>query len=102
MYLLFNYFYAFCNQDKYNINLYYILFCKLFYLRQRYLDTHNITIIDKSPFQDFTFKCYGIPSDPLRIVLLENNKIKFKYIPGNKDIQNIKLEFKNCSGNQII
>lgn len=103
MYLLFNYYYATCNKDIYNINIYYILFCKLFYIRQRYLDKHNITIVDKSPFQDFTFKCYGIPLDPLRNILLENKNIKqkFKYTPNNKEIQNIKLEFKNSSGNQI-
>jgi len=84
MYLLFNYFYAIINHDKFNSELYLSLISKIYNSRNKYLNIHNITVIDKSPFQDFTYKCYGIPSDPMRVALLEslkNKKIKFKYIP---------------------
>ena len=86
MYLLFNYFYSYINRDKQNTELYSSLICKIYNTKNKYLDSHNLTVIDNSPFQDFTFKCYGIPVNPIRSSLLEGlgkksqgKQMKFKY-----------------------
>jgi len=71
LYLFFDYYYYYINKDKFNIDLYHSLICKFFYSRNKYLDFHKITVLDKSPFQDFTYKCYGIPVNPIRCSLLE-------------------------------
>jgi len=109
MYLLFDYFYYFINHDKYNTELFSGLISKFFNLRNKYLDKHNITVIDKSPFQDFTFKCLGIPIDPIRSSLLEGlekkkqgKRMKFRYDPSGKSIKVPEFSFSNISGNHIL
>ncbi len=107
MYLLFDYFNAIINHDKINMEIYLSLISKIYNGRNKYLDLHNITVVDKSPFQDFTYKCYGIPKDPLRIALLENvekkkqgKHIKFKYEPSGNPSKIPEFNFINSSGNQ--
>jgi hypothetical protein len=109
MYLLFNYFYFYINRNQFFSNIYSILIGRLFEARKNYLDSHNITVIDKSPFQDFTYKCYGIPTDPIRSALLEGlqrkkqgRKMKFRYEPSGKPGKAPEYNFNNCSGNQIL
>jgi hypothetical protein len=109
MYLFFDYFYYFVNRDKYNTELFSGLITKFYNLRNKYLDKHNITVIDKSPFQDFTFKCYGIPTDPIRSSLLEGlekkkqgKRMKFRYGPSGKPGKVPEFSFSNISGNQIL
>jgi len=109
MYLNFNYFLYFTNRDKYNTQLFSGLIAKFYNLRNKYLDKHNITVVDKSPFQDFTFKCYGFPTDPIRSSLLEGlqkkkqgKRVKFRYDPTGKVGKAPEFSFSNISGNQIL
>jgi hypothetical protein len=110
MYLLFDYFLAYINKDKINTDLYTSLISKLHNARNTYLDSRNITVLDVSPFQDFTFKCYGIPTDSIRASLLQGlsnmkqgKRYKFKYSPSGKAEYKIpEFNFSNSSGNQII
>jgi hypothetical protein len=100
MYLLFNYYYAVINNNKDNVELYQTLLGKLFYLRNKYLNSHSITVVDKSPFQDFTLKCYGIPVDSMRENKLQKRTL-LKYIPQLTKLNKIDYAFVNSSGNEI-
>jgi hypothetical protein len=105
MYLLFNYFYHITINDKYNTNLFNILISRLHYARNKYLEENNITVLDNSPFQDFTIKCFGMPVDPIRSALLDGitsskKHSKFIYIPGNKNKVSKKI-YSNNSGLEI-
>lgn len=109
MYMYFNYFYYFVNRDKYNTELYSGLIAKFFNLRNKYLDLHNLTVLDNTSFQDFTFKCYGIPTDPIRSSLLDGlekkrqgKRMKFRYDPSGKTSKIPEFSFPNVSGNQIL
>jgi len=106
MHLLFNYFYFYIfrsDESKFYLNL-----IKNFYnYKREFLDNNNITVINKSPFQDFTLKCHGIHIDPLRkSYILGKQKIKrkktfkFTYIPdGSK--KKLEYEYDNITGNKI-
>jgi hypothetical protein len=109
MYLLFNYFLFKINNDKYNIDLYASLISKISTVKNKYLSDHKITVIDKSPFQDFTYKCFGKPVDAIRSSLLQGlinkskgKRMKFRYEPSAKSNGNTPLNwsFDNSSGNQ--
>lgn len=107
MYLYFEYYYAFINRNKKNTNLFNILIGKFFNLRNVYLDNKKITVVDESPFMDFTYKCHGIPVDPVRASRLagaekkkQGKKIKFRHTPSDKTRLPSKQEFSNTSGNQ--
>lgn len=109
LYLLFDYFLAFINRDKFNTELYHSLIAKFYNARNKYLDSRNITVIDHSPFQDFTFKCYGIPADPMRSALLQGlekkkqgKQMKFRYGPSGRPGKVPEYMFSNSSGNQIL
>jgi hypothetical protein len=103
LYLLINYYYKLINASIKKAELYMILFIKLWFYRNKYLDSHNITVLDKSPFQDFTYECLGTPIHPIRASCLENiKKKKFKYKPSGKSINSIDYVFDNISGNQIL
>jgi hypothetical protein len=109
MYLLFDYFLSFVSRDKINSELYQSLIAKLFNSRNKYLNSKNLTVLDKSPFQDFTFKCFGIPSDPMRNALLQGlekrkqgKQMKFRYGPSGKPGKAPEYQFSNSSGNQIL
>jgi len=103
MYLLFEYFYNKINKKQNETELYNILLSKLAIIRTKYLENHNITVIDPSPFQDFTLKCTGKPIDIIREFRLQKNKSnKFNYKPSGKIINIPKLLFNNISGNEIL
>ena len=109
MYLLFDYFYFYINKDKANTELYSGLIAKFINCRNKYLDLNNLTVMDKSPFQDFTFKCYGIPTDSMRSSLLEGlakkqqgKRMKFRYGPSGKPGKAPEYIFSNSSGNLIL
>jgi hypothetical protein len=109
MYLLFDYFYAYINKNKFNTDLYLSLISKLYNARNTYLNIKNITVVDNSPFQDFTLKCYGMPTDAIRASLLQGldkmkkGKIaKFKYNPNGKSNKVPNYNFANSSGNENI
>jgi hypothetical protein len=109
MYLLFDYFLAFIFKDTPNIELYNKLIGKFFNARNKYLNFKKITVIDKSPFQDFTLKCYGTPTEPIRNALLkglekikQGKKLKFRYGPSGNHGKVPEYTFSNNSGNQIL
>ena len=105
MYLLFNYYYYYINRDKiYNTIL--ILIGKLYDAKNEYLTKHKTTVVDKSPFQDFTYKCFGTPYDMMResrLKMLEKKsqgkQIKFRYNPCGKPGKVPEFKFNNTSGN---
>jgi hypothetical protein len=56
---------------------------------------------------DFTYKCHGIPVDPIRASLLagsekkkQGKQMKFRHTPSDKSRATHKHEFSNTSGNQ--
>lgn len=107
MYLLFNYFLAYVNRNKEDTQLYTSLLSKIAFVRNKYLTENNITVVDISPFQDFTYKCIGVPIDPIRQsrLIYADNKSKgrikkFRYVPTGKMGKFPNFRFKNCSGNQ--
>jgi hypothetical protein len=103
MYLLVDYFYYMINKNSYETEIYSILLSKLAIIRNNYLENHNITVIDSSPFQDFTLKCMGEPVDIIREFRLQKNKSnKFNYKPSGKIINIPKIIFDNISGNEIL
>jgi len=105
MYFLFNYFYHVVNKNKSESSRCNILLLKLSEMRNKYLTDRNITVIDKSPFEDFTMQCFGIPVDLIRKSRLEykkNRSKKFNYKPSGNKITIPKINFDNLSGNIIL
>ena len=86
-----------------------ILITRLLITREKYLDKHNKTILDRSPYQEFTLQCLGTTIDPLRMSRLESRKkkeagkiIKFRYDPKGSPGKAPDFKFTNSSGNEII
>jgi hypothetical protein len=103
LYLLFDYHYNLINKNTTDIENYNILLSKMAIIRNNYLENHNITVIEPSPFQDFTLKCIGEPVDVLRESRLQKNRSnKFNYKPSGKIINIPKIVFDNISGNEIL
>jgi hypothetical protein len=74
-------------------------------MRKKYLKNNNLTVIDKSPYQEFIIECYGntIDSSRLKYITITKRKEKgermqFSYEPNNSDHIPTK-NFKNSSGN---
>ena len=109
MYLYFDYYLAFINKDKINTKLYSTLIGKFYNARNKFLDDNNLTVIEDSPFKDFTYKCYGAQIDPKRIERLDfvekrkkNKLTKYRYNPTGKPGNAPEYTFDNTSGNQIL
>ena len=109
MYLYFDYFLAFINRDKINTNLYLELIGKFYHARFKFLNDNSLTVIDDTPFKDFTYKCYGTQIDSKRSAMLEglekkkkNKPIKYRYKPTGKPGKVPDFLFDNTSGNQIL
>ena len=108
MYLYFDYYLAFVNKDKFNTNLYHTLIGKLYHVRVKFLDDNILTVVDDTPFKDFTNKCYGIQIEMKRTERLELLKkkeqqkpFKYRYTPTNKIVKVPNFIFNNTSGNEI-
>ena len=108
MYLYFDYFLAFINKDKDNTNLYIKLIGKLYNARNKFLIDNGVSVVDESPFKDFTFKCFGVQTDPKRVGMLKrlakkekNKQIVYRYVPTGKIGTAPAFVFNNTSGNQI-
>jgi len=109
MYLYFDYYLAFINKDKTNTNLYLRLIGKFYNARNKFLENNNLSVVDDSPFKDFTYKCYGEQIDPKRLSFLEglekrkkNKAMKYRYHPSGKIGKAPEYNFDNTSGNQIV
>lgn len=81
---------------------------RLLKARDKYLEKSNKTILQKSPFQEFTFKCFGDPKDILRtsmLKMLENKKkgkqMKYAYRPTDKKGVKPEFYFENTTGDII-
>lgn len=109
MYLLFNYFLNHVNKNKKERDICYSLLTKMYKYRLDYFDKKNLSVLDDTPFQDFSLKCIGIPVNPIRHAWLEGIKkkeegkqIQIRYEPKGK-IENIKERlYPNISGNEIL
>ena len=65
MYILMEYCYAKTYKKEDDINNY-SYYKNLIEARDSYLSCHNYTILDESPFQEFTIDCLGETIDPMR------------------------------------
>jgi hypothetical protein len=108
MYILFNYYYYYIKNNKKLIELYNLLISKLYFNRNEFLNNNNLTVMDNSPFQDFTLQCQGFPVDQMRQSFLNGlkkkslgKKIKYTYTPSGKIKEMPKLLYDINSGNQI-
>ena len=74
--------------------------------KRKYLEKHNKTVLDDSPYRGFNISCYGKTTNPIysfRLKLRKKEVIMFKYDPSlkNKDYYELpKINFPNISGNE--
>ena len=101
LYLLINYFLYLLNKNKNMYELFFSLLLKLHHAKIKYLTKNKITVVDKSPFQDFTYKCFGVPVNPIRESRLNTKSKKFRYSPSGKQVKIPIYNFTNMSGNLI-
>ena len=108
LYLLVDYQYAITKRDSIEQNNYIILINRLLKAREMYLNKHNKTILERSPFQEFTLQCLGSTEDSLRMARLEERRkkeakkqIKFRYDPKGNSGKIPNFKFDNISGNEI-
>jgi hypothetical protein len=70
--------------------------------RKNYLNKKNITILDKSPYQEFIIKCDGKAINQNRDYFLrmrKKNKFMFTYNPENsKKFTKPHIKFENTTG----
>ena len=109
LYLLIDYQYAICRRDEKEKNNYMNMIIRILKAREFYLDSHDITVLDKSPFQEFTMQCFGSTEDPLRMARLEmlkkknaGKKMTFNYAPKGTSATVPAFRFDNTSGNEIL
>ncbi len=106
LYLLSNYYYHIINNNKQMANIYYYMLYNLQLAKNIYLDNNNKTVLDKTPFEDFTYNCNGIPVDVKRNSMLNNKKKglkkKFSYEPKGNTVTIPDYKFENTSGNEIL
>lgn len=89
---------------------YFTLLQNLFNARLEYLEDKDKTVMDNSPFQEFTFECLGKSLDPMRNARLkimeklkQGKQVKFNFDPDrNKEGKVPNYNFPNVSGNPII
>lgn len=109
LYLLSNYNYAIINRNTIDEKNNLILLYQFITSKNKYLDIKNKTVVDKTPFEDFTINCNGVALDPRREAFLEKMakkkkglRLNFKYEPLGNKITPPNYIFKNTSGNEII
>jgi len=109
LYLLSNYNYYLINRNNDESNNYLNMFLNLNKAKNDYLDAHDITVLDYSPFQDFKFLCLGKPIDLIREGFLEKiekkskgKQLTFRYDPKSIPGKIPNYIFDNISGNQVI
>lgn len=94
--------------NTFNINLYGYMLIQMIQARNKYLDKKNLTVLDKTIFQEFTLECIGEPKDILRESRLEMMKKResgkqsmFRYKPKGEPGKKPNFKFDNSSGEQI-
>jgi hypothetical protein len=109
LYLLIDYQYAITKRDEREQNNYMSMISRILKAREAYLEKRGISVLDKSPFQEFTLQCLGSTEDPLRMAMLEGKRrkdagkqMKFRYDPKGKPGKVPEYRFGNSSGNEIL
>ena len=107
LYLICDYHFAFINKNKQEEMNSLSLIIRFNKIRNQYLDEKNLTILDNSPFEEFSYKCIGDPVDPLRVSRLKmiqnkdaGKRIKFRYNPTGKPGKVPQFKFANSSGKE--
>jgi hypothetical protein len=103
-YYIVNYHYNYI-YNKENCKSIDIIIYNLLETRNKYLENNKLTVIDKSPFQEFIIECYGKTIDMNRQKMIRINKkrekgmkFQFTYDPNN-DNDNVKdINYQNTSG----
>lgn len=110
MMLLIMEFYTYVNKYENDNTIYKTLISNLINFRNYYLKSQNKTVLDKTPFEEFTIPCTGTTIVQDRLFLLDLMKKKeqgkmliFKYEPHIQRKQKLNLNFKyaNTSGKKI-
>ncbi len=85
-----------------------IVLSNLIYARDTFLEKNNLTVVDKSPFMEFSIDCIGETIEQTRIqrLQIEERKKKkkplvFRYEPSDKEKKVPNYLFDNSSGNQV-
>lgn len=106
LYSIINYNIGIIKSNKFNEMVYGTMITRLFKARNTYLENKNITVLDKSPFQEFTTECIGEPKDILRESFLDKAKkreqgklVSFLYKPKENPGKKPNFKFDNTSGN---
>ena len=93
-------------KNKFNEKLYGTMLTRLIKARDTYLDKNNMTVLDKTIFQEFTMECIGEPKDLMRSSFIERankkeqgKKMTFQYKPTGKPGKKPNFKFDNTSGN---
>ena len=104
MYYLINYHYSIINKIYFQVKIFSTIISKLHYYKIIYLNKKNISVLDESPFKDFSLDCHGVAHEQIRenrLKMVNNKKIKrFIYIPSGIK-KYINITYVNISGSQI-
>ena len=103
MYYLINYYYSVINKIYYQSKINLTIISKMHYYKIIYLNKTNKSILDDSPFKDFTLNCFGVVHETRREnrLRMDDKKIKqFRYIPSGEK-KYLSVSYNNISGNQI-
>ena len=105
MYNLIQYNISKIRRNEHNQATYGSMLIRMIKARDKYLEQHNKTILDKTIFQEFTMSCMGEPKDILRESLLAGKKkreqgkrMKFLYTPTGQPGKKPNFRFDNSSG----
>jgi hypothetical protein len=109
MYNLIQYNISKIRRNEHNQDTYGSMLVRMIKARDKYLEQHNKTILDKTIFQEFTMSCIGEPKDILRESLLAGKKkreqgkrMKFLYTPTGQPGKKPNFRFDNSSGELIL
>lgn len=105
MYNLIQYNIGKIRHNEFNEMLYGSTLVRMMKARDKYLTERNLTALDESLFQEFTFNCIGEPKDLLRSSFLEimkkreqGKQVKFLYKPRDSPGKKPNFRFSNSSG----
>jgi hypothetical protein len=91
--------------NDYNTATYGSMLIRHIKARDKYLDNHNLTVLDDSIFQEFSMTCIGEPKDLLRESFLlakkkkeQGKRMKFLYTPSGQPGKKPDFRFNNTSG----
>jgi hypothetical protein len=108
MYNLIQYNISKIRNNEHNKLTYGSMLIRMMKARDKYLDQHNKTVLDKTIFQEFTMSCIGEPKDLLRESFLlakkkreEGKRAKFLYKPTGQPGKKPNFRFDNSSGELI-